>query len=68
MRTQTQRIMLLALGRDPHFEEVLGEDITLQQELVIFFQAIQRLTQTAGHIRDLFQFFRRQLINVLIIM
>ena len=52
MRTQTQRVVLFALVRDPHFQKVFGEDVAFQQKVVVFLQTIQRFTQTAGHIRD----------------
>src|SRR5262245_46103207 len=32
MRTQTQRVMLFALGRNPHVEEIAGEDVAFEQE------------------------------------
>src|SRR5258708_2917077 len=32
MRTQTQRVVLFALVRDPHVEKVAGKDVALEQE------------------------------------
>ena len=51
MRSQAQRIMLFALVADPHFEEVLREDIALEEKFVIVFQTIQRFAQAARNIR-----------------
>src|ERR1017187_4757735 len=53
MRAQAQGVMLLALGRDPHVQEVQREDVALEQELVVLLQAIQRLGQTPRHVRNL---------------
>jgi hypothetical protein len=47
MRPQTQGIMLLAFGRDPHIQKVAGEHVAFEQEIVILLQAIQRLGQAA---------------------
>ena len=68
MRTQAQRIMLLALVRHPHLQKVLREHIALQQERVVLLQMVQsglypKLLGTGG---TFFQFLRRQFIDVLV--
>src|SRR4051812_49943329 len=57
MGTQPQGVMLLALGCDPHLEEIFGEHIALEQEVVVLLQAVQRFTQAPRHIRNLLQLF-----------
>src|ERR1017187_5087117 len=41
MRTQADGVVFLALGADPHFDEVFGEDVALEQKRVILLQAIK---------------------------
>ena len=43
VRSQTDRVGFLALGADPHLQEVRREHVALQQERVVFFQQVQRL-------------------------
>jgi hypothetical protein len=38
MRAQAQGVGLFALVTDPHLEEVGGEHVAFQQELVVFLQ------------------------------
>ena len=45
--------MLLALVRDPHFQEVPGEHVALEQEVVVLLQVIQGFAQAPGHIGHL---------------
>src|ERR1039458_8542159 len=61
MRAQAQGIVLLALGGDPHVQEVQREHVALEQEVMVLLQAIQRLRQTPRHVRNLLQLFGRQL-------
>ena len=53
MRAQTQRIMFLALGGDPHVKKIHREDIALEQEFVVLFEEIERLGQASRHLRNL---------------
>src|SRR5215472_4151684 len=46
MRTQTQSIVLFALGRDPHLDEIGGEHIALEEELVILLEVVECFGQT----------------------
>jgi len=66
MRAQAQGIMLLAFGGDPHIQEVLGKDISFEEEGMVPFEEIQRLAEAAGDVRDFFQLFGRQLVDVLV--
>jgi hypothetical protein len=40
MRAEAQRVMFFALVADPHFEEVRGEHISLQEEVMILLEII----------------------------
>ena len=53
MRPQPQRIVFLALGRNPHVQEVAREHVAFQQEVVVLFQTIQRFPKAPRHIRNL---------------
>src|SRR5690348_16338984 len=66
MRSKAERVVFFSLVSDPHFEEVAGENITLQKEVMIFLESIKSFAETARNIRNLFQFFRREFVNVFI--
>src|ERR1035441_9865974 len=66
MRAQADGVVFLPLGADPHFDEVFGEDVALEQEGVVLLQAIERLAQAAGHVWNFLQFLGRQFVNVFV--
>src|SRR5690349_13111611 len=46
---------LVVLVLDPGLDDVLGEDVALEQELVVAAEALERLIERAGHLRDVLQ-------------
>ena len=53
MRPQRDRVdLVLALVRDVHVDEVLGEDAALEQEVVVDLERVEHLGQRAGEVLD----------------
>src|ERR1700730_4362329 len=66
-RPQPHRVQLaLDLVVDPRLDDVLGEDVALEQELVVLLQLAQGLLERAGHLGDVLQLLGRQPIDVLV--
>ena len=57
---------LLALVVDPGVDQVLGEDATLEQEVVVGLQLAQGLVERTRKLRDALGFLGRQLVEVLV--
>src|SRR5207248_7683114 len=51
---------------DPGVDDVLGEDIALEEELVVALQLVERLLERPGHLRDVLQLLRREAVDVLV--
>jgi len=66
MRAKSDGIVFFPFVADPHVNEVLSKNITLEQEIMILFQTIQRFAQAARHVRNSLQFFGRQLVDVFV--
>src|SRR6185295_10016939 len=67
MRAQANRVgFLLALVVDPSLDDVRSEDLALEEEVVILFEVPQGFVEAARSVRDLGEFFGRQIVNVLI--
>src|SRR5271167_2657341 len=67
MGTQTHGVhFLLALVVDVGVQHLLGEDVALEQKLIVASQRIQRVFQRTGHRRDLRQFLRTEIVDVLV--
>src|ERR1700676_254975 len=63
VRAQADRIdFLFALVPDPGADDVLGEDVALEQELLVLLQARQRLLQRTRRLGHLGQFLRLQVV------
>ena len=66
MGTQPQGVVVF----DPHFHDgidhVLGEDISLEQELVIFLEGLGSAEEGVGRTRNLGEFLGRKFIKVLV--
>ena len=58
--------LVLALVSEPALDHVLGEDVALQQELVVGIQRLERLPQRTRGGLDLRQLLRRQVVQVAI--
>src|SRR3954469_17822716 len=66
-RAQPHGIQLaLDLVLDPGLDDVLGEDVALEQELVVLLQLAQRLFEGAGHLRHVLQLLRGEAVDVLV--
>src|SRR5262249_47959414 len=59
MRTQAKGVMLLALGRSPYFQEILGEHVALEQEVVIILERLDGFSEAARHLGYLGHLFGR---------
>ena len=67
MRTKAHGLgFVLALVADESLEEFFGEDVALEQEVVIGGQAVERFVERAGHGGHVLHLFRRQIVNVLV--
>ena len=51
---------------EPRVDEVLGEDVALGEELVVFAQRVEGRLERAGQLRDVLVFGRGQLVQVLV--
>src|SRR5205823_5542504 len=66
-RPQPDRVqLLLDLVLDPGLDHVLGEDVALEEELVILLQLTQRFLERARHLRDVLQLFGGEAVDVLV--
>src|SRR6266516_7066970 len=54
------------LELDIAIDEIVIEDAARFEEVTVLVQIAERFAQAAAHRRDLFQFFRRQIIKVLV--
>ncbi len=52
MRAQTQRVHVLTLEVNVHFDQVIGEDVAGFEEFIIVFQSVQNFFQATGNSRD----------------
>src|SRR5262249_32021813 len=67
MRTQPDGVdFLLALVPDPGADDVAGEDVALQQELMVLFEGIQRFVERTRGLRHLGQFLGFEIVDVLV--
>ena len=66
MRRVLHHVDLGPLQRDVALDLVLGEDVAVQQELVVGLERGQRLAERAADGRDLGQLLRRQVVEVLV--
>ena len=67
MRTQTDRIdLVLALVVDPRFDEVVGEHTAGLKERVVGFKCVERSFESCRNLRNLGEFFRRKVVEVLV--
>src|SRR5262249_5793500 len=55
-----------ALVTEIGLNHVLGEDIPLQEELVIALKGVERLVERSGRLRNLCHFLGRQVVEVLV--
>src|SRR5690242_1867268 len=51
---------------DPCLDQVLGEDVALEQELVVALEVVQRLLERCGHAWHFGQLGRRQRVDILV--
>ena len=51
---------------DPELDNVFGENVALEKELVVVLQGVERSVERAGKGRNLFQFFRLEIVDVLV--
>lgn len=49
MRAQADGVLLLALHLDPLGDDVLGEDVALEEELVVLLEVVAGLGEAARH-------------------
>src|SRR5271157_1184107 len=67
MGTQTHGVhFLLALVVDESVQHLLGEDVALEQELVVAGERVESALQRTGHGRDLRQLLRSEIVDVLV--
>jgi hypothetical protein len=67
VRPQADRVDLdLALVGDPRRDEVLGEDPALEQVVVVGLERVEHGVERRGHLRDVGELVRRQLVEVLV--
>ncbi len=67
MRPQPKRgDLILAFVTDPPFDQRCRENITLEQEFVIFLECVERLVKAARERRYVLKFLGRKVIDVLI--
>src|SRR5260370_32147141 len=65
MRTELHRFdFLFHFEFDPGLDEVLGEDIPAQKEVMVPLEVLQSLLERAGSRGNLLQFCRTEIINV----
>src|SRR5580698_9413065 len=59
-RAHPDRIELLVpLEIDPLGERVLGEDVALDQKLVVLLDRVERFLEASRHVRDVLELLRR---------
>src|SRR3954454_12397213 len=67
VRTEADRVHLVgALPLDPGLDQVLGEDVALEEVLVVGLEGVEDVRQRAGHLIDGVVLLRRQLVEVLV--
>jgi len=67
MRTQPERrYLVLALVPDPSLDHRRREHVAFEQKFVVVFQCRQSFVKTARQRRNIFQFLRRKIVNILI--
>jgi hypothetical protein len=67
VRAQPDRVdLVLALVLDPGLDEVPGEDVALQQELVVLLQVVEHDVERARQLLDLRRLLGGQLVEVLV--
>ena len=67
MRPQPDRLgFRFPLVIDESLEQFLGENIALEQELMVLFEAAQRFFERPRHGRNRLHFLRRQIVDILI--
>src|ERR1019366_6374359 len=55
--------LLVPLELEPLVHGVLREDVALHQELVVFLDGVEGFFETARHVRDVLQLFRREAVD-----
>lgn len=50
MRPQPKRIRFFPLGGNPHLEKIAGENIALEQELVVAFESFYSVSEASWHL------------------
>src|SRR5262245_8037193 len=64
---QAHRIDLaLALVLHPGLEQIAGEDVAAEQELVVLLERGERVVEAARHVRDLLQLLGGERVDVLV--
>ncbi|CCK16618.1 Glutamine synthetase (glnA) gene and ORF1 [Cronobacter universalis NCTC 9529] len=66
MRRHANAIVLFDTQRDVSVNRIVSEHAACGQELAVCVQRLQGFFQRAGNLRDLFRFFRRQVIQVFV--
>ena len=57
---------LCSLVAYPHLDNVFGEYVAFQEEIVVFFEAVERVFERSREARDFCKFFRSEFVNVLV--
>lgn len=65
MRSHAYAVVLFHTQGDVGIDSVIGEHAASGQELAVSIRGLQGFFQRTGNLRDLFRFFRRQVIQVL---
>src|SRR5690606_34769260 len=66
MRAQAQRVHVLALEVDVHFDQIIGENATGFEEFVVIFQSVEYFFERTRNGRDADAFFRLQFVQILV--
>src|SRR6185295_17890116 len=67
MRTQPNRIdLILPLVLDPGLDQVRGEHVALEEELVVLLEVVEHDVERAGKLLDLLLLGGRQLVQILV--
>ncbi|CCJ90552.1 Glutamine synthetase (glnA) gene and ORF1 [Cronobacter turicensis 564] len=66
MRRHANAVVLFDTQRDVSINRIVGEHAACGQELAVLIQRMEGFFQRAGNLRDLFSFFRRQVVQVFI--
>ena len=67
MRTKSNRVdLVLALVRNPRFDEIVGEDATGLEERIVLLECVEGLFETRRNLRNKCKFLGRKVVEVLV--